>query len=1437
MKTSHLLRFVKHHVIALGCACSLLLSASFGPALMAAEYILTSDSPIPATTAFADGDVFKISGSSGSVTLADGRTLTVNEWVTVGAYDVRSGSNITFKQEDADPGTWALMQNNAIGVRLMRYEAARTSLTLDRVILGDIVYNNQGGALYVASAAAGHLVINGDAIFTNIRATMQGGAISIQNGSLTFTGTVIFDQCRAGYTAATGTFSTTHNGGAIYSAGAAATCVLTFENDVFFFSNTAANQGGAIFANTSSQVVFEKEAALIGNTARNGTGGAIMLVGGASAAFSGDALLEGNKAAGDGGAIYATSAGKVTFNGVSGTVTFKDNFAAAAGGAIMGGAIDFSAARLSLEGNSAVSNGGAFRVNNALTISSGVLDIAGNHAGSAGGALNVGSLDIAASGTISSNIAGANGGAIQTGNAIITSVAGLTFANNTSGTYGGAIYLGGQSELALNAAGGDILFEGNTSGAVIDSSQLATGGGLSITTAGTSNAIHFNAATGTLSLNAGAGRAIRFHDAISASDTTVLTVNKTGAGSVIFREHASNVVANTTVEEGTFQLSGGAIYGVSNNAGSFEVKSGATLAINGRLRAGSITFANGTVLEAIENGIVSLDSASPISFGTGLTLAGSGTFSTPLTAAKISVGSGTSAPQTLAFTDNVTLLDGGTIDIDLYIGAGLDGYGLSDRINLAGGGTIALAGNNRIDIGIVQSGTFNLGSIGNLYGNITLTINGEVPAEVGRQSGLLMQSGANLLVITSADMSRDMTWAGASGNTTWNLTSENWTDFGGVTRFGGGDRVIFSSAAGALNVEINPNGVNVSDMWVEGDASYTFTGSGGIAANASHIIEVGGVSAVTNPEGKLVKRGAGTLAFANTAGNVFTGGIDIHGGAIAFANSNQIYTAGAPITFVGSGTLMTTADYASLDSNIVIADGKIATLHNSVAYFTYSGTVTGPNATLAKTGSRLLTFAGSADIGTLEVNSGKLAITGNVRASNAVTIAKQGVLAIPTTAALTTGGAAFTMTNKGVLQIGNDGIRGSSYAKVSINGNYASDNGSILLAIGATPDGNAVLCDELNVTGSVTGNVNIIFSQQTAITGDADWSNVTPLTTTDPASVTAEINCAPIELTNGLLRTLIRNPDGTWTYSQGGSSTLPLLLGVDAASIMTGKASMASLSQRLVTNRATAPHTFQAWVNGIMTDEQIKLSSYRDSDISTYGAQVGIDWSTAIGKGRLTLGAFYDNISSDMSQSAVISGNTSTKTKATGYGIYGTCVIGNWYVDLLVRAGSEDYDIKVPGNPTFSTNGDSIAGALEIGRSFKKNTNSPIHWEPQLQFTWQTHDINNATDYLDRTYAIDSADSLEGRLGMRIWLERELKPGWKIVPFLRASYHYEFKGATGIAVGDRVYNNDLGGSKGIVDIGAIMQIGSNFGVNAKVSCGFGERTKGFSLDLGCGFFW
>jgi outer membrane autotransporter protein len=258
-------------------------------------------------------------------------------------------------------------------------------------------------------------------------------------------------------------------------------------------------------------------------------------------------------------------------------------------------------------------------------------------------------------------------------------------------------------------------------------------------------------------------------------------------------------------------------------------------------------------------------------------------------------------------------------------------------------------------------------------------------------------------------------------------------------------------------------------------------------------------------------------------------------------------------------------------------------------------------------------------------------------------------------------------------------------------------------------------------------------------------------------------------------------------------------------------------------------------VNGLRRDDEIKLNFYDGGKITTQGVQAGADWSWNPGGGRLAVGAFYDYAKSDMRQHSVVS-LTRTSTEANGCGVYGTYKIGRWHVDLLGRGAKEDYNINVPGNPVFRTKGDSWAGSIEAGRSFL-DRQGRVNWEPQVQLVYQTHGIDDTTDYAGRAYHIDSADSLEGRAGLRLWLEHEWKPGCKLMPWLRASYLYEFMGDTAIAVEDRVYKSDLGGSKGIVDLGVTLQAGGSLGVSAKGSYGFGERVKGFGFDLGVSLLW
>ncbi|WP_334319747.1 autotransporter outer membrane beta-barrel domain-containing protein [Termitidicoccus mucosus] len=1438
------------------CVCALSLP---GPRLPAAEYTFSTGDALPG---LANNDILKLSGSSGNVTLSNGTVLGVNEWVVSGTNAEIAASGITIRQEDQVAGQWALWDaSGAVNKRPLRFTNATAvtakTVTLDRLIVANANMNATGGGLYVAgNTATNLLILAGDVIFKDNVSTATGGAVSTQNGSLTFAGAVVFDGNKAGYSVSTGTFDTVNarNGGAIYSGGANASSEFTFQQTALFTSNTAGRSGGAIYGNTGNTLLFMQSATFWKNASLGASGGAIFLNGGVLT-FQGDAFFEGNSAGatGNGGGIYTANSTTLSFNGA--TTVFKNNRAGGAGGGMMAGDIDINSAMLSVTGNTAVSNGGGIRGATRMTLN-GAFEFLDNQAGVDGGALAMGALEINNSGTFARNIAARNGGALATmsASADMRIAGAVSFLDNHAGGNGGAIYAGDGRSLTLAATSGDIVFEGNTSGATLTGTDtLATGGTMTVSAAGAANAVYFGGATGTLTLDAAAGRTIRFHDPVSATGTTVLTVTKTGAGTVVFREHVSDIVADTTVEAGVFRLDGGATYGAANNAGSFEVGTGATLSLNGLLRAGSIAFDNGAVLEVLGGGVFALDSAAPISYGTGLGLAGSGTLSTgvALNASLVRPGAdGVTGAQILTLTDSVTLASGGIIAMDLFAGTGTDGYGLSDRVMLAGAGAITLAGGNRLDIQSVQSGIFNLGNIGSLYGNIQLTLNGEVLPEVGRQSASLSQSGGDLILHAVSDYSRVVTWTGTGGAPSWDIAGHNWTGSGGVTQFAAGDRVVFDAAlpAAARSIELGTGGARVSDMLVSSAADYTFTGSGGITADPDFVVEIGGTTGVSAPGGKLVKTGAGMLTFANTGTNVFKGGIEIAGGAVAFDTTAQLGNGETPISFTGSGTLRANTNSLTLANAVDIADGVTAALYTAGQSGTgtmviWDGAITGTAGTLVKTGPAGLILRGAVDVGVLEVGGGllHLSVDGATHVRQAINIRENGVLRVPNAQPLTTGGASFTLTNAGELRIGKAGglITGdpNPYRKVTLTGNYVGhDTGAIVLGIGPDQTGYLVLNDVLEVTGAVSGTVNIRFEQDAILRYDADWTNVAPLITTDPASVTADVVCAPLELDNGLLRTLVRNSDGTWGWTQSISPTLPLMLGVDAASILIGKASLASLSQRLmVTRTLDASRGLQLWVNGLQQDDEIKLNFYDGSKIDTQGVQVGADWSWNLGGGRLAVGAFYDYAKSDMHQHSVVS-ITSTSTEANGYGVYGTYKVGRWYVDLLGRGATEDYDINVPGNPTFSTKGDSWAGSIEVGRSFL-DRGGYVNWEPQVQLVYQTHSIDDPTDYVGRVYDIDSADSLEGRAGLRLWLEHEWKPGCKIMPWLRVSYLYEFMGDTAIAVADRVYESDLGGSKGIVDLGVTLQVGRSLGVSAKGSYGFGERVKGFGFDLGVSLLW
>ena len=197
--------------------------------------------------------------------------------------------------------------------------------------------------------------------------------------------------------------------------------------------------------------------------------------------------------------------------------------------------------------------------------------------------------------TISSDSAGGLGGAIylNSGNLNLNATGGdIGLSGNVAGGQGGAIYLNG-GNLALNAVGADITFSGNTknSGAA-------------------PNAIYFNNAgsPSQATFNAAAGQRISFFDPIKSNSANgVVSVTKTGAGIVSFdgtlNQNVSNIFAQTTVQEGSFEVAHSAVYGVNAPNTSFTVNPGAILqgGVAGTVAVNQFTLQSGATLNIAGN--------------------------------------------------------------------------------------------------------------------------------------------------------------------------------------------------------------------------------------------------------------------------------------------------------------------------------------------------------------------------------------------------------------------------------------------------------------------------------------------------------------------------------------------------------------------------------------------------------------------------------------------------------------------------------------------------------------------------------------------------------------------------------------------------------------------------------------------------------------------
>jgi len=750
--------------------------------------------------------------------------------------------------------------------------------------------------------------------------------------------------------------------------------------------------------------------------------------------------LDGNSATSNGGALRNAGGLMVLTN-----LYLSRNLASVGGGGIHNAAGTTAMTGITFVSNTATTNGGALFINNAGGYVTGTdIIFDGNWATGNGGGIQVNPGTLALTGAyFINNAAVGSGGAVQITNAAIITLTSATFTANYANTNGGA-FVTNNATATLT----DVDFKNNWAfgqgGAIYDSNNaLANTTTLSLT--GANGVTDYNY-TGNF---AGGSVGAASTDALATGSANF--VASAAAGGFYYQNYsAAGATMTFDIATGVSLTIGDAAAGTnrandtiaSANANASITKTGSgsmTLNADNSYYSGTFAVNEGALLlgnaEATLGGIVTV--ATGATFGGSGTLATAGGGASKLNAATgsiIDIGATNTAPGALTVTD--LAFTNATLKFDLFGYDTASSSYASDQLLVLG--TLDLASTGTIFVSSLVTGTYDLGNLGSIIGNLTAIVQGGG----ARQSASLTTdaTGTNLLLIAGADQSRILTWLGSTGpgGLVLAATPGSWTDSGTVNEFAPGDRIVFDATAPAPNrsITIDSAGVNASEMDIATPAAtdaYTFAGAGAITT-ATRFIQPAATPAETlAADGKLHKTGPGTLTFANTAANNFESGIEISGGVLAFDNAAQI------------GTLDTTAaGGANADRGIT---------------FAATGTLRA-NATPANTGALTLAsniIIADAQTAALDTNNNALTYTGALSLAPADAAAG--------TPAATTGTLAKIGSGTLALAADNSAYAGSTQVAAGtllLSGPAAKLGGAINVATDAVLAGNGA------ATGSVT---------------------------------------------------------------------------------------------------------------------------------------------------------------------------------------------------------------------------------------------------------------------------------------------------------------------------------------------------------------------------------
>lgn len=211
-----------------------------------------------------------------------------------------------------------------------------------------------------------------------------------------------------------------------------------------------------------------------------------------------------------------------------------------------------------------------------------------------------------------------------------------------------------------------------------------------------------------------------------------------------------------------------------------------------------------------------------------------------------------------------------------------------------------------------------------------------------------------------------------------------------------------------------------------------------------------------------------------------------------------------------------------------------------------------------------------------------------------------------------------------------------------------------------------------------------------------------------------------------------------------------------AAFMSSGNATSSTYGDADVLGDPYAGHRFGMWARGSVGEANADASvdnlpipdsaSYDSDHRFVQGGPAATLWS---GNNHRIVGSVFGHYAeSDTSVSdgaGVLQGSFDTESAGIGGSLTFLATSG-LYADLIGLASWHDINTTTAGGATGSTNGETLAGSLEVG--LRRHLVDWLSIVPQGQVVYLNTHIDGFTDSSGATFAFSDADAVESRIGM-----------------------------------------------------------------------------------------